>query len=99
LGNLGFIYQILLFSLSSIGGSIFWLIKGCRTKVSEEYLKKHLLRNIFTSTIIFLIGFWFFKSRKPQVKNRIPEPTVYKFTAKNGLIILENGDTLLDSNK
>jgi hypothetical protein len=95
LGNVGFIFQIIFFILSSIGGILFWVLKGLKTKISEEYEKKYLLRNILTSVAIFFIGFWIFNSNKPIKKVDSLTPTEYKFTVKNGVYLLENGDTLL----
>jgi len=66
-----------------------------KSKIPEEYLKKHLLRNTLTSVLIFLIGFLIFRSNQPEIKNDTPESTEYKFTVKKGYFILDNGDTLL----
>ena len=37
-----------------LGASIYWLLKGCKTKLSDE-IENYKLRNSFTSIIIFIL--------------------------------------------
>ena len=94
MGNAGFILQIVLFILSSIGGFLFWILKGLKTKISKEYEKKYLIRNILTSTAILSFCYFIFYSNKPQEKIHQSKPIEIKFTIKNGEFIKENGDSL-----
>ena len=49
-----FLVEALAWLIYGIGATIFWLIKGCKTKLTDE-IENYKIRNSIASSIIFII--------------------------------------------